>query len=374
LVLRWLCAHMLSEHFTEESIELLVAYLFTNPRPYELPPSNHLIGFWRFLDFLSYYDFRHNPVIVDFENQLTLDDRIAIGKSFISSRSSHPKEYAIFIATAQDRLSYLWTKEKPTNLILERVISLARQSDRLLQERFRLGKMAGKDPSLLDPICKLLFVTPLEDYDLLIKLKPGEIPNYEQSIQLVLAKESESSKSSSTSSKESISLNDNDKRIYRMKSKKRSLGLDDHPSTTPNIGTGNLELTKRTGSLLIGFNPVKLYLKELQERFGDKALFFYDSLGGSLIGIVWKPTSFLPRMEEHSPLLEKSFPYSISISLPHKVGTSIKSKSSKQPANENAHTYFIVDIIEVVRDIYRVGEGLVESVEVCGVTGNKKTK
>lgn len=34
---RWVASHLLSNHFSDESIELMVAYLFTNPAPFTPP-------------------------------------------------------------------------------------------------------------------------------------------------------------------------------------------------------------------------------------------------------------------------------------------------------------------------------------------------
>lgn len=37
-----------------------------------------------------------------------------------------------------------------------------------------------------------------------------------------------------------------------------------------------------------------LYFLFFQDAFSDIALFFHDVYGGDLIGIVWKPQSFVP--------------------------------------------------------------------------------
>lgn len=35
--------------------------------------------------------------------------------------------------------------------------------------------------------------------------------------------------------------------------------------------------------------------KKLRDRFDDVALFFYNHLKGTEIGLIWKPAAFLPR-------------------------------------------------------------------------------
>lgn len=37
------------------------------------------------------------------------------------------------------------------------------------------------------------------------------------------------------------------------------------------------------------FDPAALLLAELRRQYSDIALFFHDSLGGDVIGVVWKP-------------------------------------------------------------------------------------
>lgn len=57
--------------------------------------------------------------------------------------------------------------------------------------------------------------------------------------------------------------------------------------------------------LLVNFDPLHEFLQEL-ERFSSMALFFYDEIGGSHIGIVWKPEAFKPK-----PLKVSNCAYSV---------------------------------------------------------------
>uniref|UniRef100_A0A914X0M9 Nucleolar protein 6 n=1 Tax=Plectus sambesii TaxID=2011161 RepID=A0A914X0M9_9BILA len=42
---------------------------------------------------------------------------------------------------------------------------------------------------------------------------------------------------------------------------------------------------------VVDFDPVALYVNELRIAFEHMALFFYDGLGGDIIGVLWKPTA-----------------------------------------------------------------------------------
>ena len=42
---------------------------------------------------------------------------------------------------------------------------------------------------------------------------------------------------------------------------------------------------------VIDFDPVKHYVDELRNMYGELAMFFYDTFGGSKIYVLWKPDS-----------------------------------------------------------------------------------
>ncbi len=76
---RWMHAHMFTDFIYEEAIELLVAYLFLNPSPYNAPGSL-LCGLHRFLELISTFDWDNNPLIVDINGELnvSLYERIMV--------------------------------------------------------------------------------------------------------------------------------------------------------------------------------------------------------------------------------------------------------------------------------------------------------
>ncbi len=53
--------------------------------------------------------------------------------------------------------------------------------------------------------------------------------------------------------------------------------------------------------LLVGFDPVSIFLDCLEERFGEIATFCVDHLGGSVIGIKWHSQVREPLML-HAPV------------------------------------------------------------------------
>ncbi|XP_061622866.1 nucleolar protein 6 [Phyllopteryx taeniolatus] len=110
LAKRWLGAQLFSEDITEDTADLLVASLFLQPAPFP-PPGSPQVGFLRFLHLLSFFDWRNNPLVVNFNKQLTVADYTEIKNDFMASREYLP---VMFIATPRDKKLSMWTKRAPT--------------------------------------------------------------------------------------------------------------------------------------------------------------------------------------------------------------------------------------------------------------------
>lgn len=52
--------------------------------------------------------------------------------------------------------------------------------------------------------------------------------------------------------------------------------------------------------LLLGFNPVELFVESIEQRYGDAATFCADFQGGSLIGIKWRSTVSVKHLHHQS--------------------------------------------------------------------------
>ena len=49
------------------------------------------------------------------------------------------------------------------------------------------------------------------------------------------------------------------------------------------------KLSKSTSLPVHDYDPVRCYLNDLRNAFDDIALFFCDTYGGDVIGVIWKP-------------------------------------------------------------------------------------
>ncbi|XP_041464696.1 nucleolar protein 6-like [Lytechinus variegatus] len=238
LAKRWIASHLLSDHMTSECIELLVAYLFLHPEPFTSPVSPQT-GFLHFLNLVCQHDWQTTPLIINFNNDLKASDYEEICQQFTNNRSHLP---VMFLATPTDRQTSLWTQDKPTPMIFQRLVELARESFKVLHEQLT-------EPSTPDIDFKQIFRPPLDPYDVVIHLRAQLLPRRHQAV------DSDSTESSFT--------------------------------LKPTLDAKHIPV--------VNFDPVQCYLNELREAFEDVALFFHDTYGGDLIAVVWNRPAFKPQ-------------------------------------------------------------------------------
>ncbi|KAF4390253.1 hypothetical protein F8388_019908, partial [Cannabis sativa] len=174
LAKRWVASHLFSTCLVEEAIELLVAYLFLKPLPYEAP-SSRITGFLRFLLLLSDYDWTFAPLIVDINEDLGTDGEKEITENFMLARKAYESnaqdiKHAMFVATGYDRSSEAWTRFSPNSSELKRLVAYARSSANLLT------KLVLEDHS--DSLrWECLFRTPLNNFDAVVLLHRDKLPH-----------------------------------------------------------------------------------------------------------------------------------------------------------------------------------------------------
>ncbi|XP_004428412.1 PREDICTED: nucleolar protein 6 [Ceratotherium simum simum] len=238
LAKRWVRAQLLGEGLTDESLDLVAAALFLHPEPFT-PPSSPQVGFLRFLFLVSTFDWKNNPLIINLNNELTVEEQVEIRSGFLATRLQLP---VMVIFTPQDRKSSVWTQDGPSPQILQRLVVLAAEALPVLEKQL----MDPRGPGDI----RTVFRPPLDMYDVLIRLSPRHIPRHRQGVDSPAAS------------------------FCR--------GLLSEPGSSSLMP-------------VLGYDPPQLYLAQLREAFGDLALFFYDQHGGEVIGVLWKPSSFQPQ-------------------------------------------------------------------------------
>lgn len=178
LVKKWFATHLLSSHFSEELIELIVVRQFVSPFPWQ-SPSSVMTGFLRTLEFLATWDWRVDPLIVDTSDGDATDadavtagldigvlkpsDIESITGKFEVLRKSDPGLYrtVLFVATNYDHDGQTWTEAGPSRVVAARMTTLARSA---------VG-LATKDNADGNNVATL-FTHSLSDYDFVIHLNP----------------------------------------------------------------------------------------------------------------------------------------------------------------------------------------------------------
>lgn len=161
LVKHWFNRHKLSGHFSEELIELFVLRVFLQPYPWSVP-SSESAGFLRTLLWLSKWDWRDEPLIVDSSEEMTNEQRSAVHQELRDSRKRDPNmmRTVMIVATSHDMSGLGYTRNGPTKLIASRMTRLAKAAHKEFHDKDLVFDPAG------------LFETSLKDYDVLLHLSP----------------------------------------------------------------------------------------------------------------------------------------------------------------------------------------------------------
>jgi U3 small nucleolar RNA-associated protein 22 len=109
----------------------------------------------------------------------------------------------------------------------------------------------------------------------------------------------------------------------------------------------NLQIAQSLDVDSIGYNPVELYLRDLNHAFGSSALFFHDQNGGKVIAGLWRP-SVLGRKAWRVRLGWSSVPVPV----------------SAEEDGEKAKDMCVFNGEAVVAEMVRLGEGLVKKVKL----------
>ena len=257
LTKRWFASHLLSSHFSPELIELLAIRTFLQPHPWPVP-SCATTGFLRTISWISRWDWRHAPLIVDFSSSVSnnlegtgpkgmkSEDVEKIQTRFEAWRRIDPamNRVVLFAATNLDTEGTTWTnRAKPEKVVAARMTALAKATASLMKaEDDNLisslkNDVVEKERSSA-PLVESLFVSQHQDYDIIIHI-------------------------SST---------------YAASSKKRK----------PKLAYKNLEI-QNVSDRNCGFNPVEMFAEDLQSVYGEAVLWFWDPEELDVIVGLWNP-------------------------------------------------------------------------------------
>jgi len=230
LMKKWRDSHLLSGHFSDEFIEILTIRTFVHPYPWSVPGSL-MTGFLRTLAFISRWDWWSDPLIVDFNGEMSSQDVDAIRLRFEAWRKIDPamNRVAMFAASNVDRDGITWTEPSPSKVVAARFTSLAKAACRLVQEQ----------AMSLEP--EALFAASMGDYDFVIHL----------SVKFVKDRQ------------------------------------PDDKGRLPVFKNRQVQAPEDKG--LAGFKPVQSFVEELKTLYGNSILFFHNEQQSSVIAGLWNP-------------------------------------------------------------------------------------
>ncbi|KAF2176404.1 Nrap protein [Zopfia rhizophila CBS 207.26] len=264
LTKRWFASHHLLPHFSPEFIELLVVRNFSQPHPWPVPACA-TTGFLRTLAWISRWDWRHAPLIVDFSTlsnntaapgtmsfngntstELKSDDINKIQTRFEAWRRIDPSlnRVVLFAATNLETEGTTWTdKAMPEKVVAARMTALARAAINVIRaEDDRLSSLLSDTKRLDEFRPETLFASRLQDYDILLHISP---------------KFSKSGKK-------------------KPKSKFKNLQIRQDMQEPDDVQS-------------VGYDPVSLFARELLDVYGDAILWFWDPEALDLIAGLWNP-------------------------------------------------------------------------------------
>ena len=234
LMKKWRNSQLLSYHISDELVELLTIRSFVQSYPWAVPGSA-VTGFLRTLTFISRWDWRFDPLIVNFSGEMDMATYNTINTRFKAWRQIDPamNRIAMFVASNQDPEGILCTETGPSKVVAARLTSLARAACAVVEEQG------------MDLQASALFTSSLADYDFVVHLNP----NF---------------------AKGNLGRNEQKRGAFK-----------------------NIWIQEQQDKYTLLTKVVRSFLDELRTLYGSNVIFFYNENGGSLIGGVWNPLTGL---------------------------------------------------------------------------------
>ncbi|GMM30135.1 rRNA-processing protein [Martiniozyma asiatica (nom. inval.)] len=180
----WLDKHLLLVHLNEQIIELLVLKVFVDVGPYGVP-GTVMAGFLRTIEFLSHWNWRDDPLILDIARDFTnvsetetnisqLSEKFSVSQyqsivgNFEKIRRFDPKGSKIcwFVATKDDPSGKIWSNNISL-VTVNRIMSLSR----VIMTIFNTKKNDVGNVDVENNVLKTVFTAALKDFDYVIHLK-----------------------------------------------------------------------------------------------------------------------------------------------------------------------------------------------------------
>ena len=233
LLKKWLSSHLLLRHIPSEAVEIIAAFIFLRPYPWSVPGSA-TTAFLRCLQFLSRWDWAKQPLIVDLgiaqDMSASMREEIKVGFEAWTKLDPSRNQVTWFLGTSLDQTGVVWTRGRVERVVAGRVAALARAGLEVVG-RGGLGVREWEG----------LFVGEVGEFDFVLGLRGAVV--------------------------------------------RGASGQSGEKG-----GFKNLQLAEQVGVEEVGFDPVAMYVEDLEKAFGNVAMFFNDGEGGKVIAGLWRPS------------------------------------------------------------------------------------
>ena len=260
LAKRWLGAQLLSPHFCQEAVELMVAEAFCNPSCLP-PPGSHWSGFLRFLHNLASFPWDERAMYVD----ATRPEEVSVAEhrekveALEASFARATGGGKAFLAAPHQADPERWAGGAGAE---EACRSAARAASSSL--RFLDQEMPSADNGFGRKVLAV-FTPNLEFYDVLLRLHPASVPLWKY-----FACVSDAGASN----------------------RAEAVGESMRLQTVKNTAESGAR-----AKLIVGENLAMEAVRRVQALLGDRALVGYDEFAGTTVGIAWNPAFFVPSRE-----------------------------------------------------------------------------
>ncbi|SCV74315.1 BQ2448_6747 [Microbotryum intermedium] len=312
LVKRWCSTHLLSHYIAPELLELISASVFIDASsPFE-PPQSSSCGFARVMTLLSEWKWKDEPLCVPlytFQLATTSLRRpyfppakaVKVKTLFEANRVGDlGRDEHAWVIATEEDLKGKVWGQNLGKVVAARIRGLAKATLQTMHERLL-------DDSL---VVETLFLPPLQDYDFLLHVDSSVNPRHFQSI-----------------APEAKALSWSRSRGSILAGSVISHAEDDDDST-----------------IRLGFDPVTDLVRELEMHF-PAALKLFHSPCESTIGGIWNPSTAAPK------------PFKVGLGVPLKPIVAKDGEDTSKPK-------VVLDKANLLRQIERVGRGLLTNVEV----------
>ena len=280
LLSRWCAAQLFSGHVSHEALELLAAFVFK-----ESPANSPVAGFLRCLRLLWSHDWAE-PLVIDFRDSDD-DPEESIDHEERALAMAMRVEYGDEEARRPAVTSFLRLDVAPEKPVLRLIQAAARETERVFGQRW-LSKVVVDDHAL-------------DILEAAIGRKGGKATRRAFDAWFILRKD--------VVSRGILRLDDLEtaakaiakapKAFQNTKKKVTFANLKDDDDKTPDRAFAedrdNAVLDPRLApETFAATDPVADFVDDLRQAFGRFALFFYDALEPTLVGVVWRPFKARP--------------------------------------------------------------------------------